>query len=90
MYTMDPGLVAKAVDRMSIIKDELDTRARFEAGVKLFWHATEFIVQTRFWRKSGEAFLYNLRAIARPGTTPDMPRKVPEHEIDTDRGSPAT
>jgi hypothetical protein len=68
---------------MSTIKDELDARARFKAGDKVYWHAVAYTVWVRFWRKSEDAFYYNLREIARPGTTPDMPRKVPEHELDT-------
>lgn len=48
----------------------------------MYWHAVGYKVWVRFWRRSEDAFYYNLREINLPGTHPDMPKKVPESELE--------
>jgi hypothetical protein len=69
---------------MEELNDELDARAKFKLGDKVYWQAVGYTIAGRFWRRAEDAFYYNLREIARPGTYPDMPKKVPEEELETD------
>ena len=47
----------------------------------MYWHAVEYKVWVRYWRRSEDAFYYTLREIVR-GKLPDMPKKVPESELE--------
>ena len=69
-----------AVDPMSI-KEELNARAKYKEGDTVYWHAVEYKVWMRFWRRSEDAFYYTLREVTR-GKMPDMPKKVPENELE--------
>ena len=66
------------------IKDELEARARFKDGDKVYWKGVAYTVWVRFWRRSEDAFYYDLREIHTPGTHPDMPKKVPERELEVE------
>ena len=74
----------KAVDPMEEVTGELEARAKFKAGDKVYWQAVAYTVMRRYWRRSEDAFYYDLRELARPGNHPDMPRKVPEDQLDSD------
>ena len=63
---------------------DLEARARFKPGDKVYWQAVGYTVLRRYWRKSSDLILYDLREINRPGVHPDMPKKVRESELDTD------
>lgn len=47
----------------------------------MYWHAVEYMVWVRYWRRSEDAFYSTLREIVR-GKLPDMPKKVPESELE--------
>ena len=67
------------------IKEELNARAKFKEGDTVYWHAVEYKVWVRYWRRSEDAFYYTLREIVR-GKLPEMPKKVPESELETGEG----
>jgi hypothetical protein len=43
-----------------------------------------YTVWKRYWRRTEDAFYYDLREVARPGTYPDKPKKVPEDQLETE------
>jgi hypothetical protein len=69
---------------MEELTDELDARARYKLGDKVYWQAVGYTVWKRYWRRTEDAFYYDLREVARPGTYPDMPKKVPEDQLETE------
>lgn len=65
------------------IKAELNARAKFKEGDRVWWSGKRYTVWTRFWRRSEDAFYYDLREIPTKGShlQPQMPRKVPEEQL---------
>lgn len=63
-------------------QSDLSARAKFKEGDKVYWHAVAYKVSARYWRRSGDTFYHRLREINTPRTHPDMPKKVPENELE--------
>lgn len=67
---------------MENIKAELNARAKYVVGeVVKSRNFACYAVTARYWRRSEDAFYYDLREMPSPGTRQKALRKVPENEI---------
>lgn len=67
---------------MGIIHAELEARAKYKVGERVIGPGFGlFEVVARYWRRSEDAFYYDLKEAPAPGARPATKRKIPENRI---------